>query len=401
MTEPNPENFRVLIVSHAFPPEKGGNASRMGDLYKYLLKFGINVSVLAPIETYPFGAFPKRFQLVKYDGGVVRLFTYQPKKDASYVERILYYTIFPILASLWIVFHKNIADVVLVTSPPPQMYLVVLVAKLLRKKVVVDIRDLFLDVSSSLGFIKPGGTTDKIFRFLEFKALRIADAVTTVTPRIRRQLIERYTIDPFKCHVVPNGVDLETFRCRDSQRILRIVYTGYFGYAQDFDTFLEGYSLLEQKYRVPIILAGSGEALERTLRKVKLLGLSQFVEYLGVLSREEIVSLLCSSGIGISPIKVDKSLEYAVPSKIYEYLACGIPFIGVGIGEIERVAKESRAGCVGKSPQEIAACIKKLLNSNLKKMSVYGLRYAAFHSRENSARKFLRVLISTVRLDDG
>jgi len=382
----------LIIFSQAFPPEKGGNASRMGDLYKYLTKLGVKIIVISAIETYPFGTFPREFKLSKREGDIIRLFTYQPKEDASNIERALYYTLFPIFASIWLILNKKSTDVILITSPPPQMYIVALIGKILKKKVIVDIRDLFLDVSVSLGFIKRGSIVERVFRFLESKALQTANAITLVTPKIRRQLVEEYGIDPAKCYVVPNGVDLETFKCEKSKRKPQMVYTGYFGHAQDFDTFLEAYALVDEKDRIPLILAGSGENLKETLEKIEKLGLSKWVSYIGMLSRKEVVNLLCSSTIGVAPIKADESLKYAIPSKIYEYLACGLPFVGVGIGEIERVAKESQAGCVGKTPKEVAKCIKKLLSSNPQKMRIYGLRYVSQYSRKASARKFLHVL---------
>lgn len=384
----------LIIFSQAFPPEKGGNASRMGDLYKYLTKFGVKVIVVSAVETYPFEAFSREFRPIKKDGDVIRLFTYQPKKDASSIERALYYTIFPVLASIWLVFNGKSSDVILITSPPPQMYLVALIGKLMRKKVIIDIRDLFLDVSVNLGFIKKRSLVERIFRFLESKALQKADAVTLVTPKIRRQLVEEYGIDSAKCYVVPNGVDLETFKCDKSNRKLQMVYAGYFGHAQDFDTFLKGYALLKENERVPLILAGGGETLEDVLKNAEKLGIAKWIKYVGILSRKEVVKLLCSSSIGVAPIKADESLKYAIPSKIYEYLACGLPFIGIGIGEIERIAEESRAGCVGKTPEEVAECIRKLLNSNIKKLRVRALRYVKGFSRERSAKKFLNVLNS-------
>lgn len=382
----------LIIFSQAFPPEKGGNASRMGDLYKYLTKFGVKIIVISAIETYPFGTFPRKLKLSKREGDIIRLFTYQPKEDSSNIERALYYTFFPILASIWLILNKKSTDVILITSPPPQMYIVALIGKILKKKVIVDIRDLFLDVSVSLGFIKRGSIVERVFRFLESKALQTANAITLVTPKIRRQLVEEYRVDPAKCYVVPNGVDLETFKCKKPKRKPQMVYTGYFGHAQDFNTFLEGYALVDEKDRIPLILAGSGENLKETLEKAEELGLSRWIRYIGMLSRDQVINLLCSSTIGVAPIKVDESLKYAIPSKIYEYLACGLPFVGVGAGEIERVARESRAGCVGKSPKEVAKCIKKLLSSNFKKLRIYGLRYVSKYSREASARKFLHVL---------
>ncbi|HHI00575.1 MAG TPA: hypothetical protein ENL40_03740 [Thermococcus litoralis] len=45
----------LIIFSQAFPPEKGGNASRMGDLYKYLTKFG--VKIMPPLHIVAEGFF--------------------------------------------------------------------------------------------------------------------------------------------------------------------------------------------------------------------------------------------------------------------------------------------------------------------------------------------------------
>lgn len=384
----------LVIFTQTFPPEKGGNASRMGDMYRYLSSFGVNVRVVSALETYPFGSFERCFNIMRKEGDVIRLFTYQPGKNASNIGRALYYTVFSLIASIWLIFNRRSVDIVLVTSPPPQVYLIAITAKLLKKGVVVDVRDMFLDVSVGLGFIKRGTLVEKLFRFLESKALNLADAVTTVTPTIRKLLAVTYGVNPSKCHVVPNGVDLGIFQCKGLRRLPRMVYTGHFGHAQDFDTFLEGYSMVDEKSRLPLILAGGGERLQTVLERANELGISEWVKYLGVLPREEVVTLLCSSLLGVAPIKVDESLEYAVPSKIYEYLACGLPFIGVGYGEIEKVARESKAGCVGRTPHEVKECILNVLNSNLRKMALLGKRYAVRRSREASARKLLEILRS-------
>ena len=386
------DNINIVIFTQTFPPEKGGNASRIGDLHKYLRSFGVNASIVSAIETYPFGSFTREFRLMKRSGDVIRLFTYQPSKNASSLERALYYTIFPILSVLWLILKGRDIKIVMVTSPPPQLYIVALIAKLLRKKLIVDIRDLFLDVSVGLGFIKHGTLVEKLFRFLEHRALNSADVVTTVTPTTRKRLGNMYGVDPGKCYVIPNGVDLRLFKCSNSRRYPQIVYAGYFGHAQDFKTFLRAYSNINDRDKLPLILAGGGETLQDVLMMAEELGISRWVKYVGMLRREEVVELLCSSMIGIAPIKVHETLKYAIPSKIYEYLACGLPFIGVGYGEIERVAFESKAGCVGRNPEEVERCIVEMLRSPLRKRAILGKRYVKRYSRENSARLFLRVL---------
>ncbi|WP_297127618.1 hypothetical protein, partial [Thermococcus sp.] len=57
--------------------------------------------------------------------------------------------------------------------------------------------------------------------------------------------------------------------------------------------------------------------------------------------------------------------------------------------------------CVGKTPEEVAECIRKLLNSNLKKLRVRALRYVKRFSRESSSKKFLNVLNSLRGQNEG
>jgi glycosyltransferase involved in cell wall biosynthesis len=73
--------------------------------------------------------------------------------------------------------------------------------------------------------------------------------------------------------------------------------------------------------------------------------------------------LFSESLIGVAPLKKLQSLEYAAPTKVYEYMACGIPFIGCGAGEIREIADNSGAGIIAEnSPEGIAEAILQLVN---------------------------------------
>ena len=67
--------------------------------------------------------------------------------------------------------------------------------------------------------------------------------------------------------------------------------------------------------------------------------------------------------MGVAPLKRLETLEYAAPTKAYEYMACGIPFIGCGNGEIANLANDSGAGVIAdNTPEAIAAAISSLLD---------------------------------------
>ena len=67
---------------------------------------------------------------------------------------------------------------------------------------------------------------------------------------------------------------------------------------------------------------------------------------MGTISRKHIPKLLSESLIGIATLKDIPSLRYAIPTKVYEYMAAGIPFIATGKGEIEYLARKSKAGLI-------------------------------------------------------
>jgi glycosyltransferase involved in cell wall biosynthesis len=72
-------------------------------------------------------------------------------------------------------------------------------------------------------------------------------------------------------------------------------------------------------------------------------------------------------------------------------MACGVPFIGCGIGEIVRLSENSKAGILTENdPESIAEVIIDLLENPKKReeMSKNGIEHAReYYDRENIALK--------------
>ncbi|KAF5032411.1 hypothetical protein DSECCO2_617530 [anaerobic digester metagenome] len=86
--------------------------------------------------------------------------------------------------------------------------------------------------------------------------------------------------------------------------------------------------------------------------------------------------------MGVAPLKRLANLEYAAPTKAYEYMACGIPFVGCGNGEIAQLARESGAGVIAdNTPEAIAATLSALLDDpeKMEEMGRRGREYVAEH----------------------
>lgn len=378
---------QVCIVSQHFPPEKSGNASRIYDTAVHLANLGIDVTVLAPHPTFPTGAFSRTWRRsdVRWVDGVrvVRLWTWQPGSgDPGFVSRMAYYLLFPLHAALWLLMHRKQFDVIVTSAPPLFTGIPGYVLKRTSHvRWILDIRDLWIDASISLGFLKEGSLYERMSRRFEQMCLSRADLVGVTTEELGRRITSRYTVTA-PMELMPNGVNTEFFRPRSSQKKRQIIYAGNVGHAQDLDKVALAVKSMNGTYNLKLLIVGDGDTRESLERLVKAENLADSVIFMGTLPREEIPQLLSESLVGVAPLKRLANLEYAAPTKAYEYMACGIPFLGCGNGEIAHLAKESGAGVIaGNTPEAIAATLSSLLDDpvRMEEMGRRGREYVAEH----------------------
>ena len=378
---------RVCIISQHFPPERSGNASRIYDTAVHLARLGIDVTVLAPHPTFPTGSFPRTWRRIRgetVDGvTVVRLWTWQPTSgDPGFVSRMAYYLFFPLHALLWLCSPQNRFDVIITSAPP---LFTGIPGYVLRRtsnvKWILDIRDLWIDASISLGFIREGSVYEKMSRKFEAMCLSRADLVGVTTEEIARRITARYRV-PAPIELMPNGVNTEVFRPTNTGKKQRIIYAGNVGHAQDLAKVALAVKSMNGTRNVELLIVGDGDTRECLERLVEVEDLTGSVTFTGILSRDEIPRLLSESLVGVAPLKQLKTLEYAAPTKAYEYMACGIPFIGCGNGEIANLANDSGAGVIAdNTPEAIAAAISSLLDDpdRMEEMGRRGREYVAEH----------------------
>ena len=355
---------RILLISQNFPPEQFGNASRVYDLSKHLVELGCKVMVMAPHPTFPFGSFPrvKRWKEETSIAGIrlLRMRTVQPQSNTpSFSMRMGYYLSFPLHAVLWALWMRREYEVVVTTNPPIFTGITgLLVKKLTGKPWVLDIRDLWIDASISLGFIQKGSMFERVSRWYERLCFTGCDSITVTTSEIQRLLEERYPVAKGKILVMPNGVDMAVFQPAQAKKP-RIIYSGLLGTAQDLEVVIRAFARVRQKHQVMLYLVGDGE-LRRGLEDLaREEGVQDAVVFTGLLDREQVPGLIAGSLVGLAPLKDEQSLRYAIPTKALEYMACGIPFIAMGHGEIERLAERSKAGLVA---ENTVASLSGLLN---------------------------------------
>jgi len=379
----------VVFISQMYPPEKGGNASRIHDTAKNLQDHGWSVTVVAPPPSYPPGEFDptwRRTDTEVIDGVCVhRLWTWQPRtENPGMARRLPYYLLFGIHVMWWLLWNARRHDVVVTSTPPISTGAPGFVASLLGVPWIVDVRDLWIDASISLGYLRAGSRIERISRWFQRTVLETADRISVTTPATAATIGDTYGESlESKTLVFPNGVDTTRFRPAPESdggtAVLdttataavsepaaaaerpKIVYTGNLGAAQDLESCIRAMAHISTDAAL-LRLVGGGDLESRLRALTAELGLEDRVEFVGTVDRAEIPHILATATIGIAPLADTEELAYAMPTKVYEYLACGLPTVTTGRGELKQFIRTSGGGMhVDNDPAAIAEAFDALL----------------------------------------
>jgi glycosyltransferase involved in cell wall biosynthesis len=280
------------------------------------------------------------------------------------LKRLAYYLVFLLGVLWWLLRNWRQYNVVVTSSPPITTELPGIVVSLFGKPWVADIRDLWIDAAVSLGHITEGSGIERLARRFQAYALQRADRITVTTEATVRSIDETYGPGlKGKSVLIPNGVDVDTFHPTDAAEFDHpvIVYTGNIGSAQDLESCVEAMALLEHDDAV-LRLVGSGDMEPRLRELVEERSLSDRVEFTGLVPRDEVPGILNEASVGIAPLKDTDALNYAMPTKVYEYLACALPALVTGGDHVQAFIEESSGGVhVENDPARIATALDRLL----------------------------------------
>lgn len=359
---------RILVVSQMFPPEMGGNASRTGEIARRLADDGWDVTAVAPHKSYPPGEYGRswsRHETERWEGMEVhRLWTWQPTSpDPGLVVRLAYYLVFAFHAMAWVTSHADEYDAIVTTAPPIFTALAALPAALWKQKpLFVDQQDLWIEAAAGLGFIEKDGVLAKLSRLYQSAVFAVAERIFVTTAEMDRRLRRRYRhVEPEKTVRVPNGVDTSEFTPDDDAPDDTLVFCGHVGHPRAIPVYLEAMTRMDNDVRLRVV--GGGDRLPAVKRRAAELGLGDAVTFHGTVEGDQVPELVADSTIGVAPIRMDESLEYSVPIKVYEYMACGLPVVATDIGAVTEFMEESGGGvAVENDPDAVAEALDALLD---------------------------------------
>ena len=234
---------------------------------------------------------------------------------------------------------------------------------------------------AELGLWETDSIKFKLLNYLEWKAGIEADYVLTGTRYMVEELTKRGARG--KLLRAPTSVDETVFTVKEEQRKLYrqklqaedkkiLIYLGKFGGLYYDQEIFQLIKLLNSHIPGMFFLIATPDDQEKVKRKLHEVGVFKnfLVTYLS--NVHDVVSYLNAADIGLNAIPPTPSQKYRSPTKVAEYLLCGLPFITCkGISEDDVYAETYGVGVVVNSfkNSEISAKltdIEKMLGKRVK-----------------------------------
>ncbi|MDY0149075.1 MAG: glycosyltransferase family 4 protein [Kiritimatiellia bacterium] len=162
---------------------------------------------------------------------------------------------------------------------------------------------------------------------------------------------------------------------------LPVVYQGTMSRKRGVFQMLDAVALVKQKEpRIVLKLIGltDGDLKTEIEERIQELSLSDDVEITGWLRHELIAVEMRASLIGLVPLQPNPKYDRALPIKLLEYMATGLPVVAARLPLMERYIRESDSGvvCDSSQPEDLACAILGLLNEpeRCRRMGENGLR---------------------------
>ncbi len=325
---------RVCLVTHYFPPHKGGIEQVSFEQSKRLTELGYQIDVLTSkfggrnknpvkgikIHHYPSLSFAKRFG-VPYP--IISLEAYK-------------------------VFTKFIKTCDLVHAHGHvymSSYLGGLVAKRFNKPFIVTQHNTFIDYQSFLNVI------EQLNDFIIGRSvLRYANKIIAVSKETMKYVL-KLGADRTKTSVIYNGVDIDTFHPANKAESRRkvglpqnrkiILSVRRLVYKNGLDTLIDSVPLVAQNHpNVLFVVAGKGPSRKLIEDRITDLKVENNIILVGFVADELLPAYYCAADCFVLPSASGEGL----PLVLLEAMSCGLPVVATTVGGTPEIVSYMKNG---------------------------------------------------------
>jgi glycosyltransferase involved in cell wall biosynthesis len=229
-------------------------------------------------------------------------------------------------------------DIVHVHNPPDFLIVAALLPRLRGGRVIFDIHDPSPEMFAMRFPRSAGRGATFMLRTLERFATWFADRVVTVHDPYMRQLVARGT--PFeKVTIVMNTLDERLLPSPKPRRTspLLVAYHGTVTPPYGVHLVVEAAAkTAQQGLDVQVLIVGEGDSVGDLNARVATLGISDRVTIHGqFIAHREVLELVNGASVGVIPNLPTPLSRFALSSKLFEYVALGVPVVSAALPTIQ------------------------------------------------------------------
>jgi glycosyltransferase involved in cell wall biosynthesis len=248
----------------------------------------------------------------------------------SYLSRMMQF----LVRSAWILTNehrKQPLDLIHVHSVPDFEVFAAFMPKLHGAKVILDIHDIVPEFYSSKFSVRKDSSIFKTLMLVERWSTAFANHVI-IANHIWEKVITQRSVSPEKCSTYLNYPDSRLFnknlRTRKADDRIIMMYPGSLNWHQGVDIAVRAFDLIkDQVPEVEFYIYGDGSGREDLARLIKERSLQQRVKLMHIIPIQEIAGVMANADIGIVPKRNDSFGGEAFSTKIFEFMALGVPVV--------------------------------------------------------------------------
>lgn len=398
--------MNILYISQYYPPEMGAPSARVSELSKYWVKMGHNVTVITGMPNHPTGIIHPTYKWEYFKEEehlgirVLRVFLYVAPNKGVF-KRIISFLSF-MVTSLVVGLLMKTPDIIIATSP--QLFVGLsglLIAKLKRRPFIFEVRDIWPQSAVDLGIIR-NRFVIRLMEMLEKELYQKSDAIVTAVSDMSVHISAK--TNPSKIFYIPNAVDIERFESapdiefdwrRDNNDKFIIGYIGTIGLAHGLNIVIECAKKMRDK-NVAFVLIGEGADKQHLKELLQAENISNvYIE--DQISLDSVPSAFRQIDAGLVHLRDVPIMQGALPSKIFEIMAAGIPVLAGIKGHGRKFINEHKVGLCfePEDPDDMKLRIEELLRKpdTCKEYGNNGLKIIkAEYNREAQAEKYLKII---------
>lgn len=335
---------KILIHSIVFSPDGVSTAYLYNDIALKFKSSGYEVVVLTTTPHYNVledklaqQPLRKRWAGLFYESNYqgIRVVHVPQKKFKNALPRIIGFVYWHFLSFILGLFQWKVS-LILSPSPPLTIGVVNLIlGKIKGAKVIYNVQEIYPDFLINQGGLKLKPLIS-ILKSMEALVYNRSSAVTTIDSIFYQTILPRFK-NPEKLHVIPNFVDTELFRPISKEAInlntsyfpvnddvLKVMYAGNIGHAQDWEPLLAVAKRLKEE-KVEFWVIGEGVMKEYLEKEIEVNNLFN-IHLIPYQDRELMPSLIAYADVHFIFMSPQMEGE-GFPSKVYTIMACAKPLL--------------------------------------------------------------------------